>query len=215
MGNSLVRKPFRYRYYNATLIIIGINVFVFLVGLIAPNVKLYLAMNPVLVVQGKAFWQVITYMFAHANISHIFFNMLGLLFFGIQVERRLGSSEFILFYMISGIGAGLFSLLVYWFSGNYLAVLLGASGAVYGVLLALATLYPEAVVYVFGIIPVKAPILVLGYTVIELVSQFFDARSGVAHLTHLAGFGFAFLYFIVRLGINPIREFFGGRRRWP
>ncbi len=215
MGNSLVKKPFRYRYYNATLFIIGINVFVFLIGLIAPNVKLYLAMNPVLVVQGKAFWQVITYMFAHANISHIFFNMLGLLFFGIQVERRLGSSEFVLFYMISGIGAGLFSLMVYWFSGNYMAVLLGASGAVYGVLLAFATLYPEAVVYVFGIIPVKAPILVLGYTVIELISQFFDTRSGVAHLTHLAGFGFAFLYFVVRLGINPIREFFSGRHRWP
>jgi membrane associated rhomboid family serine protease len=169
-------------------------------------------MNPVLVVKYHYWWQILTYMFVHADFSHILFNMLGLLFFGIQVERKIGSNEFLLFYLISGIGAGLFSLLVYWLSGSYLVFLMGASGAVFGVLLAFATLFPRAMIYIFGILPVRAPILVLGYTAIELFSQFFSVRSNVAHLTHLAGFGIAYLYLWIRLGLNPVRVFLEDRR---
>jgi membrane associated rhomboid family serine protease len=67
-----------------------------------------------------------------------------------------------------------------------------------------------------GIFPVRAPLLVIGYTAIELFSQMFSVRSGVAHLTHLAGFAFAFLYFLIRQGINPITVFRGGGgRKWP
>jgi membrane associated rhomboid family serine protease len=85
--------------------------------------------------------------------------------------------------------------------------LVGASGAVFGVLLAFATLYPEAMIYIFGIIPVRAPILVLGYTVISLFFGVSGGGGNVAHFTHLAGFAFAYLYFLVRLGINPIAVF--------
>lgn len=216
-NQSLLRRPFLYRYYNAAIIIIILNVAVFLLTNVLPGtssirISRYLSMNPVLVVKYHYWWQILTYMFVHADFSHILFNMLGLLFFGIQVERKIGSNEFLLFYLISGIGAGLFSLLVYWLSGSYLVFLMGASGAVFGVLLAFATLFPRAMIYIFGILPVRAPILVLGYTAIELFSQFFSVRSNVAHLTHLAGFGIAYLYLWIRLGLNPVRVFLEDRR---
>jgi membrane associated rhomboid family serine protease len=146
-------------------------------------------------------------MFVHGGLTHILFNMLGLFFFGTQVEQRMGSYEFLLFYMFTGVLAGLFSLGFYAATGNYMVFLVGASGAVFGVLLAFATFFPEAMIYVFGIIPIRAPILVLGYTAIELFSQFSGAGGNVAHFTHLAGFAFAYLYFLLRLRVNPIRVF--------
>ena len=156
-------------------------------------------------------WQFMTYMFVHSGITHIVFNMLGLFFFGQAVERQMGSREFLLFYLLTGTLAGIFSFAVYFFTGSNV-ILLGASGAVYAVLFAYAVYFPDSRIFILGIIPIKAKTLVLIYTAIELFSQFGSYRSGVAHLTHLAGFGFAFLYFIVRLGINPIDELTGRRR---
>ncbi|MBT3271688.1 MAG: rhomboid family intramembrane serine protease, partial [Spirochaetales bacterium] len=152
------------------------------------------------------------YMFTHANFTHILFNMLGLFFFGAQIERRMGSHEFVLFYMSSGILAGLVSFIFYRATGNYGVYLLGASGAVYAVLLAFATYFPSARIYIMGIIPVRAPILVLIYTVAAIFFQLRGSASGVAHLTHLAGFGIAYLYFLIRLGVNPISVFLGNDR---
>lgn len=212
MKNSIIRRPFQYSYYNAAFGIIIANVLFFLINSLSPGSRVFMAMNPLYVTQKGYIWQVVTYMFSHASISHILFNMLGLFFFGIQVERRMGSTEFLLFYFISGIGAGIFSLIIYLLSGSYMVWLLGASGAVFAVLLAFATFFPEARIFIFGIFPVKAPYLVMGYAAIELFSQMTNVSSAVAHLTHLAGFGFALLYFIVRLGINPIRVFFGKGR---
>jgi membrane associated rhomboid family serine protease len=212
MNNSVIRRPFQYRYFNATFILIGVNVLVYLLTNISRTAVFYLAMNPGMVLRGGAIWQLITYMFAHANLTHILFNMLGLFFFGVQVERRMGSVEFLLFYFVSGIGAGLFSLFTYVLTGSYGVILLGASGAVFAVLLAFATYFPHANIYIMGILPIRAPILVLIYTGIELFSSIASVRSGVAHLTHLAGFGFAFIYFMVRLGINPVKEFIDGSR---
>ena len=213
MKFSIIRRPFTYRYYNVSFILIGINLLVYLLNQLMPETRLLLAMNPVLVTQRGMVWQVFTYMFVHAGLTHILFNMLGLFFFGYQVEQRMGSNEFLLFYLLSGFGAGLFSLIVYLLSGSYMVILLGASGAVFAVLLAFASFFPRANIYVFGILPIRAPILVLLYTVIELFSQFANVSSGVAHLTHLAGFGMAYLYLVVRLRMNPIKIFIEDRRR--
>lgn len=173
----------------------------------APKLQLYMAMTPAYVILGGGWWQLVTYMFTHGGFSHILFNMIALFFFGTQVEQALGSREFLWFYFLVGVGAGFISLLIFWGSGTNV-ILLGASGAVYGVLLAFATLYPNAMIYVMGIIPIRAPVLVLIYTFIELASQVFGVRGGVAHLTHLAGFGIAYLYFLLRLKINPAKRFF-------
>jgi membrane associated rhomboid family serine protease len=142
-------------------------------------------------------------MFVHGGISHLLFNMLALFIFGTQVERRIGSKEFLLYYMSTGILAGIFSFAVYLFTGADRVFLLGASGAIFAVQLAYAVLFPDARVYVWGILPLRAPVMVLGFTAIELFSQVFGRRNGVAHLTHLAGFAFGWIYFLVRFGANP------------
>lgn len=206
-----VRKPFYYSYENYLLYIIGLNFFVFLLTSIKPGLLATLAMNPVFVITKHAYWQFITYMFSHANMSHIFFNMLGLFFFGFQVERRMGSREFLLFYFFCGIAAGLFSFLVYYYTGNFRVFLLGASGVVYAVLFAYAIYFPDSIIFIMGIIPLKAIYMVIGYTAIELFSHVTNPYSGIAHLTHLAGFAFAYIYFMFRLGINPADILF--RRR--
>lgn len=209
---SLLRRPFRYRYTNVALVLILVNVVCFFFRNLAPREALYyFSMIPARVARDGAIWQVFTYMFFHADLSHLFFNMLGLFFFGFQVEQRMGSTEFLLFYLFSGLIAGIFSFLVFYFSGATGIILLGASGAIYAVLLAFAVFFPHAVIYVMGIIPVRAPILVMIYAGIEIFSQVFNVRGGVAHLTHLAGLGAAWVYFLVRLRIDPLSVFFDRR----
>ena len=213
MSTPLIRRQFRYVYNNTALILIMLNVAVFFLNYQFPRTLSYFVMDPRLIIGRGFLWQFVTYMFAHAGLSHIFFNMLALFIFGVPVERRMGSNEFLLFYLLSGTLAGIFSFIVFYLSGTA-TILLGASGAVFAVMLAFATYYPDARIFIMGIIPVKSTHLVIGYTLLELYSQITSVRSGVAHLTHLAGFGFAFLYFILRLNINPVDVFRGGSGRW-
>lgn len=205
MSNTFLNRKFSYSYTNVTLKLIIINVVVYLVTSMYPRSYAYLAMIPSYIVYEHWYWQFITYMFVHANFSHIFFNMFGLFMFGMPVERRIGSREFLTFYLVTGALSGVFSFLAYLAAGTNV-VLVGASGAIYAVLFAFAVLYPYARILVFGIIPMKAPVLIGIYAALEIFNQLFSYSSGVAHLTHLAGFGFAYLYFIVRLRINPIDE---------
>lgn len=118
----------------------------------------------------------------------------------------MGSWEFLTFYMTSGVVSGLFSLIVYIVLGQNV-FLIGASGAIFAVLLAYAVYYPNAVVYLFFVIPIKTKILVPLFAALELFQEVFSINGGIGHLTHLAGFGVAFLYFLIRLGINPIQSF--------
>jgi membrane associated rhomboid family serine protease len=201
-----LRQPFRYRYSNAALYLICINIAVFLVQQFRPQMSFYLALNPVAIVNGWV-WQFATYMFAHGGISHLVFNMLALFIFGTRVERRIGTFEFILYYVLTGVLAGVFSFFVYWFTGTYSVFLLGASGAIFAVQLAYAAYFPDSIVYIWGIFPLRAPTMVLGFTALELVSSFARYRNNVAHLTHLAGFAFGWIYFLARFGINPWKSF--------
>jgi membrane associated rhomboid family serine protease len=206
---SILRKPFRYRFDSVVFYIIGINVLVFLAQHLFRNVTYYMSMIPGLVIRGWV-WQLVTYMFVHdpRTWSHILFNMLGLLIFGIQVERRMGSREFLLYYFITGTLAGIVSFGVYFFTGAN-AILMGASGALFAVELAFAAFYPDTLVYIWGIIPLRAPVMVLGYTALELFFSFTGIQRGVAHFTHLSGFAAGWLYFVIRFGINPWRAFRG------
>lgn len=195
----------RYSYTNVTLKLVIINVLVFfLTEFIYPRSVYYLAMIPSFVLHGYV-WQLFTYMFVHGGFSHVLFNMLGLYIFGSMVERRIGSREFLLFYLLTGTLSGIFSFVAYLLAGVNV-VLVGASGALYAVMLMFAVLYPYAVVYVFGLIPMRAPLLVAVYFVIELVSQLTGLNGGVAHLTHLGGLLFAYLYCLVRMRIDPVKE---------
>ncbi|MFW5744934.1 MAG: rhomboid family intramembrane serine protease [Spirochaetota bacterium] len=203
----LFQRPLRFQYYNAALILIGANVLVFLLGFVAPSIVSRMALIPAAIIVEKWIWQPFTYMFVHGGTWHLLFNMLGLFFFGFQLERRIGSNEFLLFYLLSGVLAGVFSFVVYWLTGTYNVALVGASGAVFAVLLAFATYFPTATILLFGIIPIRAPILVLGYAALELFNMLSRTGGNVAHMTHLIGFGVAFLYLVVRMRINPITVF--------
>jgi len=209
---SILRRPLRYSYYNATIILIVVNILVFLFGYVDRSGKLvYLYLIPTYVLQAGAWWQVVTYMFVHGSWSHIFFNMLALFLFGIQLERRMGSSEFLLYYFVSGIGAGIVTVFFNSATGQGMIPVVGASGAIYGLLLGFAAFFPDARIFIFGILPIRAPVAVAGYAGIEIVSQLLNPRSGVAHLTHLSGLAFGYFYLVVRYGINPIALFFRKR----
>ena len=206
---SFLRRPLRYSYYNATIILIVVNVLVFLFSYVDRQGRIaYLALIPDYVLHQGWWWQVVTYMFVHSGWAHIFFNMLALFLFGIQLERRMGSAEFLVFYFFTGIGAGLATVLINASSGMGMIPVVGASGAIFGLLLGFASFFPDARIFIFGILPLRAPVAVLLYAGIEIFLQLTNFQSGVAHLTHLAGIAFAYLYIVVRFGINPITVFF-------
>lgn len=209
IGMNLLRRRFAYRYYNAAAILVGINAAVFF---LFSRYNGYLALNVHNVLVAGAWWQFLSYMYAHANLNHLLVNMIGLFLFGNALERRIGSTEFLVMYHVVGLLAGVFSFFIYLAGGGANVYLLGASGAIFGVLLAYATYFPDSRVLLFFVIPLKATHMVIGYTAIELLSQFAARNSNVAHLTHLAGFAFAFLYLYLRLGVNPIESFRGGNR---
>lgn len=211
---SFLRRPFKYTYKNAALALICANALCYLLSRVFPQILSYCSLNILLVLKGNMYWQLFTYQFMHANFEHLFMNMLALFFFGVPFERTVGTKEFLLYYLLAGFFCGLVSFGIFYGAAmaNYLPAyymrLLGASGAVYAVLLAFAVTNPRSTIFVFGIIPVPAPILVILYTVIELASQVFGVKSGVAHYAHLAGFAFGFIYFLVRMRINPWRVWF-------
>ena len=209
---SIIRQPFRYENTGAVYWLIGINILIFVAMYYLGFRRLtyYLSMIPGLVIQRGWIWTFVTYMFVHGSFSHILFNMLALLIFGMHVERQMGSREFLLFYFVTGTLAGVFSFVVYYLTGTYVVVLMGASGAIFAVELAYAVFFPSSVIYLWGLLPLRAPVMVLGFTALELVSSVFGLNQGVAHLTHLAGFGFAWLYLVIRFGINPWRRFRSG-----
>lgn len=133
-------------------------------------------------------WQLVSYMFMHGNLSHIFFNLIALWMFGLPLEQRWGTSRFLIYYFITGIGAGLLQLLV----SN--SIIIGASGGVYGILLAFGMTYPDKYIYMlFPPIPMKAKYFVVLFGVIELVSGLGGLSSGIAHFAHLGGMVFGFL----------------------
>lgn len=205
MKNTIINRKFVYTYNNVTAILVAVNIAVFcLTYFLFPRLTYTLALVPSSVYYGHSYWQFVTYMFTHGSISHLLFNMLSLYIFGTAVERRVGSKEFLLYYMLTGTLCGFASYGVYYLA-NTNVVLMGASGAIYALLMLFSVLYPRAVIYVFGIIPVPAPVLIILYFVIELFSGMMSF-DGVAHMTHLFGLVFGLLYIPIRMRLNPLKE---------
>jgi membrane associated rhomboid family serine protease len=137
-------------------------------------------------------WTLVTYMFLHANLGHIFWNMLGLYFFGPRVESRMGERRFITLYLVSGLVGGLLSVAL---ARNSIAIV-GASGAVLGVLMAFARFWPRERLLIWGIIPIEARWLVIIYAAIDLLGFNGYGRPGIANMAHLGGFAGALLYLL-------------------
>jgi membrane associated rhomboid family serine protease len=149
-------------------------------------------------------WTLVTYMFLHGGLGHIFFNMLGLYIFGMRVEARIGSRHFLWLYLVSGIAGGLLSLV---FSPR--VPIIGASAAVYGVSLAFAYFWPRDQILMFGVVPIEARWLVVLYALVDLFGGITGARTGIAHFAHLGGYagGWAYLWWMNR-------RLTAGRRAW-
>ena len=141
-------------------------------------------------------WQLVTYQFMHGGIGHIFFNMFALWMFGAAIENVMGSRKFLIFYLLSGISAGLFHLLLSPIFSGAPAVTIGASGAIYGVLIAFAMYFPDSLIFLYFLIPIKAKYFIGFMIVIEFLA-IDSAASNVAHLAHLGGALFAFLYLML------------------
>ena len=131
-------------------------------------------------------WQVVSYSFLHGGISHLFFNMLGLWMFGSELERVWGDKRFLQFYAASVLAAALTQLVVTSVMGSVYPTV-GASGGLFGLLLAFAMLFPNRIILLFFVIPMRARWLVLLYGVLELYQGVYVMNSGVAHFAHLGG----------------------------
>lgn len=152
-------------------------------------------------------WTFVTYMFAHANWSHIIFNMIALGFFGPRVEAQMGERRFITMYFIAGLGGALLSLALKSIAPY---PIVGASGAIFGVQLVYATLWPHDKIYIWGALPIEARWLVIGTTVIAIFGGFGILGSfggGVAHFAHLGGYVGAFLYLRFIDYRSPLRTY--------
>ena len=162
-----------------------INVIVFLLQLVLERMGMYgitnmLALNAI--GTGRFhLWQPLTYMFMHGGWDHLFFNMFALWMFGTTMENYWGTRRFVVYYLICGIGAGLINLLVPGWG-----ITVGASGAIYGLLLAFGMTFPNEYIYLYFLMPIKAKWFVIGYAVIEVLEGFFSTGN-VAHFAHLGG----------------------------
>lgn len=175
------------------------NVAAFLLALVLPAITLSLGMRPADVVGGLRLWQPVTYMFLHGGIFHILFNMLALWMFGVELERMWGSRFFTKFYFVSGVGAAVTTLVLSFmpvpFADQlYYALTIGASGAVYGVLLAYAMYFPNRPIYMYFFFPIPAKYFVIIIGAISLLSSMNGPGGGIAHTTHLGGLLAGYLY---------------------
>src|ERR671915_208383 len=142
-------------------------------------------------------WTFVTYMFVHAGLLHLLGNMLMLYVFGTAVESRMGSRNFILYYLYCGVGAAIFSLLL---AGIMpVGAFVGASGAVLGVAVAFAYFWPDAELIVFPIpFPIRARTLVIGLVVFDVIASRLWPNDGIAHIAHVGGALFGYLFFRVQ-----------------
>ena len=138
-------------------------------------------------------FQLVTYMFMHGGIGHLFFNMYTLYIFGSVLENIWGTKKFLTFYFVTGIGAALIHIAVQYLTGSF-ALTVGASGAIYGILMGYAMLYPDSILtLLFPPVSMKAKWFVLVFAGIELLFGVTGTQAGVAHFAHLGGLVFAFL----------------------
>ena len=180
-------------FTDAIKILISVNFTVFILQSISSSEIIFFSnfgLVPKLVWSQLKIWQPFTYMFFHGDIWHVLINMFVLWMFGSELERVWGKKNFLRFYFITGVGSGLGTML---FGLQSTIPIVGASGAIYGVLLAYGVMFPNRTVYLYGIIPIKSIWFVIGIGVIAFFSSFNNVTN-ISHLTHLFGMIIGYLY---------------------
>lgn len=212
---------------GVTEIIIGINAVVFFIFYLFPNYNSIFSLNIgtsfdfmnmygiqiTYTINNGAFWQLLTSIFMHGGIMHIFFNMFALYIFGKPLEEKWGKAKFLSFYLTIGILANIASV-AFFILTKHPVSLIGASGAIYGVLLAFGGYYPEVILLLFFVIPIKAKWAVVLMAVLSLFFQVSNRMGNIAHITHLFGFLFAYLYLLIFFRMDAIKEMFFRNRNY-
>jgi membrane associated rhomboid family serine protease len=181
------------------------NVLAFVIQQLVPGVTAIFGLTPADVMGRLRVWQPLTYMFLHGGVLHLLFNMLVLWMMGGEVERLWGKREFLRYYFLCGLGAAALAFLFAW---NRLVI--GASGAIFGVMVAFAMLFPNRIIYLWFVVPVPAKYLVMILFALELFVV--GSSDTVAHFAHVGGAITGFLY--LRLGLRDRLDLDDLRRRW-
>ncbi len=208
---------YRYRFsfgYGLTPIIKKLMIVmgaVFLLQMVmSSHISFYLGLVPILVWKKYFLWQLATYIFLHGGITHLLFNLLALWMFVGELESYWGSRKFLRYFLFCGVGAGICTVI---FTPYQFIPVIGASGAIYGILLAFGWLFPNRLIYIYLLFPIPAKYMVIIFGLIELFSSMEGTGGGVAHLTHLGGllFGLSYMaYPAIRQKIR--REYY--KRKW-
>lgn len=182
--------------------IIWANIALFVVGMFVSEITLYFGLIPEAVLERGWLWQPATYMFLHAGPGHILFNMLGVWMFGVELERMWGTKFFARFYAITGIGAGITAIVasllpVDALQATYSARTIGASGALYGLLMAFALHFPDRPILMFMLFPIPAKYFVM---ILGALAFLMAPGSQVSNAAHLGGLLFGYLYLNTRSG---------------
>ncbi|MCG6914958.1 rhomboid family intramembrane serine protease [bacterium BMS3Abin03] len=171
----------------------------------------WFALNPLGVGANFQIWQLITYQFMHGGFGHIFFNMFALWMFGMEIENLWGSKKFLFYYLLCGVAAGISQLFLPPLLGAAPGLTIGASGAIYGVLIAFGLLFPDRYIYLYFLLPIKAKYLI-GFLIALEFLLVNSAGSNIAHLAHLGGALAGFLFIMFDSSIDaPIKRSFGRR----
>jgi membrane associated rhomboid family serine protease len=208
---------YRYRFsfgYGLTPVIKNLMIImgaVFLLQMILTGwINFYLGLVPILIWQKYFLWQLVTYMFLHGGISHLIFNLLALWMFGGELENYWGSRKFLGYFLFCGIGAGICTVV---FTPYQFIPVIGASGAIYGILLAFGWLFPNRLIYIYFLFPIPAKYMVIIFGLIELFSSASGTGGGIAHLTHLGGLLFGLFYMAYPIIRQKIRRDYY-KRKW-
>jgi membrane associated rhomboid family serine protease len=208
---------YRYRFsfgYGLTPVIKNLMIImgaVFLLQMLVSRwFEYYLGLVPVLVWREYFLWQLFTYIFLHGDLFHILFNLFSLWMFGGELENYWGPKKFLFYFLFCGIGAGACTVVL---TPNSFIPVIGASGAIYGILLAFAWLFPNRPILIYFLFPIPAKYMVIIFGLFELYASRSGAGGGIAHLTHLGGLVFGFFYMAYPLIRQKIRrEYY--KRKW-
>jgi len=179
------------------LLIANVSVFIFQ-NFLDYRFILIFGLVPQLVWKELYIWQLFTYQFLHGGLFHLLFNMLALWMFGCDLERRWGSKFFTKYYFVSAVGGGILNAVL---MPSQMVPSIGASGGIYGILLAYGLTYPNRTVYFYFLFPIKMKHFVMIIGAISLYSSFTASQTGIAHLAHMGGMVFGYIY--LRWG-NPL-----------
>tara|TARA_B100000519_G_C14247896_1_gene440817 strand:+ start:1030 stop:1857 length:828 start_codon:yes stop_codon:yes gene_type:complete len=190
-------------FTNAIKLLVSVNFGIFLLQSLSKSEMIFFqlfGLVPKLIWSEFMIWQPVTYLFFHGGIWHVLINMFVLWMFGSELERLWGKLRFLKYYFITGIGSGIITALL---NLSSITPVVGASGAVFGVLMAYGITYPNRTIYLYGIIPIRSMLFVIAVGLIAFVSSF-DGTSRISHITHLSGMVIGYLILKRRWQFNDI-----------